>query len=234
MSSRPSSPPANPAVLPDLPHAPPGWNAARRDLAASSPVMARIIAEARDDVLVPRGDPFQTLARSIVGQQISVQAAASVWARFEAACKGPVVPERVRRMRMTTLRGCGLSERKGEYIKDLAGHFTSGALDPSGWGAMDDEAVIEALVDVRGIGRWTAEMFLIFNLLRPDVWPLDDIGLLRAVGVHWHADPAAALRERTLKATRAEATAIGEGLRPWRSVATWYLWRTLDPVPVAY
>ena len=234
MSSRPSSPPANPAVLPDLPHAPPGWNAARRDLAASSPVMARIIAEARDDVLVPRGDPFQTLARSIVGQQISVQAAASVWARFEAACKGPVVPERVRRMRMTTLRGCGLSERKGEYIKDLAGHFTSGALDPSGWGAMDDEAVIEALVDVRGIGRWTAEMFLIFNLLRPDVWPLDDIGLLRAVGVHWHADPAAALRERTLKATRAEAVAIGEGLRPWRSVATWYLWRTLDPVPVAY
>ncbi|NDD95695.1 MAG: DNA-3-methyladenine glycosylase 2 family protein, partial [Betaproteobacteria bacterium] len=87
---------------------------------------------------------------------------------------------------------------------------------------------------VRGIGRWTAEMFLIFNLLRSDVWPLDDVGLLRAIGIHWSEDPEAALKDRRFKASRQEAAALGERLRPWRSVATWYLWRSLDPEPVSY
>ncbi len=171
-----------------------------------------------------RGDPFQTLVRSIVGQQISVKAAQSVWVRFAAAA-GTVEPGRVSRMRMTTLRAAGLSQRKAEYLKDLARCFLTGEVDPGRWPVLDDEAVIEELVRVRGIGRWTAEMFLIFNLLRPDVLPLDDIGVLRGIGLAYG---------RGERVERAQALAIGEVWRPWRTVATWYLWRSLDPLPVEY
>jgi DNA-3-methyladenine glycosylase II len=128
-------------------------------------------------------------------------------------------------MRVTTLRSAGLSQRKAEYLKDLAQRFLSGEVDPSRWPGLDDEAVIEELIRVRGIGRWTAEMFLIFNLLRPDVLPLDDIGVLRGIGLAYG---------RGERVARAEAMAIGEAWRPWRTVATWYLWRSLDPLPVEY
>ncbi|NBQ78039.1 MAG: DNA-3-methyladenine glycosylase 2 family protein [Betaproteobacteria bacterium] len=195
-------------------HAPAHWKDAQEALSACCPVMRRLIDASGQAVLQPRGDPYQTLARSIVGQQISVKAAASVWARFEARCKGKVEPLKVSRMRISSLRECGL--------------------DPQHWIEHDDEAVIANLIQVRGIGRWTAEMFLIFNLLRPDVWPLDDIGLLRAIGIHWSDDPEHAWKHRSVKASRAEAAQLGERLRPWRSVATWYLWRSLDPLPVSY
>lgn len=196
--------------------------------------MRRLIQESGPEVLQPRGDPYQTLARSIVGQQISVKAAASVWSRFETRCKGKVEPLKVSRMRISSLRECGLSARKAEYLKDLSSRFVDGSLDPQHWIERDDESVIASLIQVRGIGRWTAEMFLIFNLLRPDVWPLDDIGLLRAIGIHWSEDPEQARKHRAVKASRAEAAELGERLRPWRSVATWYLWRSLDPLPVSY
>ena len=123
------------------------------------------------------------------------------------------------------LRACGLSQRKTEYLSDLAGHFVAGRLDPRRWKQMDDEALIAALVDVKGIGRWTAEMFLIFHELRPDVLPVDDIGLQRAIALHYHGGErvdAAAIR------------ALAVRWQPWRSVATWYLWRSLDPLPVEY
>jgi len=215
-------------------HAPAHWKDAQEALSASCPVMRRLIDASGQAVLQPRGDPYQTLARSIVGQQISVKAAASVWARFEARCKGKVEPLKVSRMRISSLRECGLSVRKAEYLKDLSTRFVDGSLDPQHWIEHDDEAVIANLIQVRGIGRWTAEMFLIFNLLRPDVWPLDDIGLLRAIGIHWSDDPEHAWKHRSVKASRAEAAQLGERLRPWRSVATWYLWRSLDPLPVSY
>jgi DNA-3-methyladenine glycosylase II len=147
-----------------------------------------------------------------------------VWLRFEKAA-GKVTPERVSRMRLTTLTGAGLSGRKAEYVRDLAGHFLSGSVDPSRWPESDDESVIAELVQVRGIGRWTAEMFLIFNLLRPDVFPLDDLGLLKAIALHYNEGTPV---------TRAMAADIGERWRPWRTVATWYLWRSLDPLPVEY
>jgi len=137
-------------------------------------------------------------------------------------------------MRISSLRECGLSERKAEYLKDLSIKFVDGSLDPDDWLELDDEAVIASLVKVRGIGRWTAEMFLIFNQLRPDVWPLDDIGLLRALGIHWSENPQIAWKDRNVKASRAQAKELGERFRPWRSVATWYLWRSLDPLPVSY
>jgi DNA-3-methyladenine glycosylase II len=147
-----------------------------------------------------------------------------VWLRFEAAA-GTVAPERVARMRLTTLTKAGLSARKAEYVRDLAAHFVRGTVDPRHWPGLDDEAVIDELVQVRGIGRWTAEMFLIFNLLRPDVFPLDDLGLLKAIAIHYNDGRAVG---------RAEAATLGERWRPWRTLATWYLWRSLDPLPVDY
>ena len=190
--------------------------------------MADIIAAHPRVALVSRGDAFSTLARSIVGQQISVKAADAVWGRF-CACCGELTPGSVLRRRATTLRACGLSERKVEYIRDLCAHFISGRVDPARFAGQDDEAIIAELTDIRGIGRWTAEMFLIFNLLRPNVLPLDDLGLLRAVSLHYLDGAAITGREG-----RARVEALATVWAPWRSVATWYLWRSLDPVPVEY
>jgi DNA-3-methyladenine glycosylase II len=201
------------------------WDQAREALALADPVLGGVIrAWHGHGHLSSRGDPFTTLARSIVGQQISVKAAQAVWLRFERAA-GTVAPARVARMRLATLTKAGLSGRKAEYVRDLAGHFVRGSVDPAHWPALDDEAVIAELVQVRGIGRWTAEMFLIFNLLRPDVFPVDDLGLLKAISLHCAGGRAVG---------RGEALAIGEGWRPWRTAATWYLWRSLDPLPVEY
>ncbi|HEY0663959.1 MAG TPA: DNA-3-methyladenine glycosylase [Thiobacillaceae bacterium] len=200
------------------------WHTACDELAAADPVMAGLIARYPDCVLGHRGDPFQTLARAIVGQQISVKAADSIWARF-AAQAGAVSPARIGAFEPEVLAACGLSRRKAEYLVDLAGHFVDRRVDPARWREMDDEAVIAELVDVRGIGRWTAEMFLIFNLHRPDVWPVDDIGLQKAVALHYLKG-----ERPTLKTLREH----GARFAPWRTVATWYLWRSLDPTVVQY
>lgn len=186
--------------------------------------MAELVERYAGASLVSRGDAFGTLARSIVGQQISVKAADAVWGRFVAQI-GEVAPARVVAFGESGLEGCGLSRRKIEYLCDLAGHFASGQLDPSTWGRLDDEEVIAELTAVRGIGRWTAEMFLIFHQLRPDIFPLDDIGLQRAVCDRYFAGE---------KQPRRVLAEFGERWRPWRLVATWYLWRSLDPVPVEY
>jgi len=200
-------------------------------LAKSDPVLARIIRRHPRVALASRGDAFSTLARSIVGQQISVKAADAVWGRVLGACP-QLTPTSVRRKRAATLRNCGLSERKVEYLRDLADHFACGRVDPVAMQAMDDDAVIAALTDIRGIGRWTAEMFLIFNLLRPNVLPLDDLGLLKAISRHYFDEmPTETLLKREGRA-RVERLAVPWA--PWRSVATWYLWRSLDPVPVEY
>ena len=200
------------------------WRQASSELAQGDPVMAGLVAQFTTDTLVSRGDPFSTLARSIVGQQISVKAADSIWARFSATLPA-IEPEAILAVSSETLRACGLSARKVEYISDLARHFSSGQIHVNRWDAMSDAEIIAELTAVRGIGVWTAEMFLIFNQLRPDVYPLDDIGLQRAVALHYFGG------ERLARKHLAEA---GERWRPWRSVATWYLWRSLDPLPVEY
>jgi DNA-3-methyladenine glycosylase II len=200
------------------------WQTACTELAAADPVMAALIGRYPDCILGNRGDPFQTLARAIVGQQISVKAADSIWARF-AALMDAVAPAHLVKLDRDAIARCGLSRRKVEYLVDLAGHFIDGRVKPGRWKKMDDEAVIAELADVRGIGRWTAEMFLIFNLGRPDVWPVDDIGLQKAVALHYlegERPGVAALREH------------GARFHPWRTVATWYLWRSLDPAVVQY
>jgi DNA-3-methyladenine glycosylase II len=210
---------------------PPYWDEATRVLAERDPVLRKLIAATPGLHLTRRGDPFTTLARAIVGQQISVKAAQAIWERIVAACGAaaatPVVldPARVQRKRIATLRKLGLSEAKALYIRDLARHFVSARLDPSAWPALDDEALIEALIDVKGIGRWTAEMFLMFHELRADVLPLDDLGLQKAMTQFYFDGKRPAL---------AALRAFAERWRPYRSVATWYLWRSMDPVPVEY
>ena len=200
------------------------WDRARRALARRDDVLARIMRRHPRVHLVARGEPFQTLARAIVGQQISVKAAQSVWNRVLQVAPG-MTPAEVLSLQRPRLRACGLSDRKTEYIADLAQHFTDGSLHVQRWPAMDDEAVIAELAAVRGIGRWTAEMFLMFNLLRPDVLPLGDLGLLKAVRLAY-------FKGRKVPLTRIRK--LGLAWQPWRSVATWYLWRSLDPVPVEY
>lgn len=200
------------------------WIRAKRSLARRDAVMARIMREHPRVFLARRGEAFMTLARAIVGQQISVKAAQSVWDRV-CACVGEITPENVLARKRPELRACGLSDRKTEYIADLAQHFADGRIHVQRWPDMSDEAIIAELVEVRGIGRWTAEMFLIFSLLRPDVFPLDDLGLQKGIRLAYFRG-----RKVSLKTMHK----LGEAWRPWRSVATWYLWRSLDPVPVEY
>jgi DNA-3-methyladenine glycosylase II len=200
------------------------WKQATRELAARDAVLKSLIGQFKGLALGSRGDAFQTLARAIVGQQISVKAAQSVWNRLAAEMK-TVTPAALQNADIARLRACGLSGQKAAYLLDLAGRFHSGALNTLSWPELDDEALIAELTQVRGIGRWTAEMFLIFHMARPDVLPLADIGLQRAMSLHYN-------RGRAVTAQRMRK--IGSAWAPWRSVATWYLWRSLDPIPVEY
>ena len=200
------------------------WDRAKRNLARRDPVLAAIMRRHPRVHMVARGEPFHTLARAIVGQQISVKAAQSVWNRVLEVAPG-MTPGAVLAVKRPSLRACGLSERKTEYIADLARHFAEGTVHPHRWPEMDDEAVIAELVAVRGIGRWTAEMFLMFNLLRPDVYPLDDLGLQKGIRLAYF---------KGRKVSMSRMRKLGDGWRPWRSVATWYVWRSLDPLPVEY
>lgn len=200
------------------------WKQATQDLAACDPIMQQLIHQFENATLVSRGCSFTTLARSIVGQQISVKAAESVWQRFIMALPS-VSPLSITDAEPDRLRACGLSARKINYLKDLSRQFLDGTLNETEWTAMDDQAVIDKLVQVKGIGRWTAEMFLIFHLQRPNILPLDDIGLQRAISQHYlNSQPA----------NKSNMLAIAQAWHPWCSVATWYLWRSLDPLPVEY
>ncbi len=204
------------------------WDDACKHLVRRDRVMKKLIPQFGEARLQSRGDAFTTLARSIVGQQISVKAAQSVWDRFAQQVGGPptrLPPATVLELPVEQLREAGLSARKAEYLLDLAQHFQSGKVHVRQWQQMDDEAIIEELVAIRGIGRWTAEMFLIFHLMRPNVLPLDDLGLLKGISVNYFSGEPV---------SRAEARELGEGWAPFRSVATWYIWRSLDPLPVDY
>jgi DNA-3-methyladenine glycosylase II len=204
------------------------WEDARKHLAKRDRVMKKLMPRFGEACLQSRGDAFTTLARSIVGQQISVKAAQSVWERFAATVGGPherLLPQAVQGIELPRLREAGLSARKCEYLLDLARHFSEARVHPVQWQAMDDEAIITELVAIRGIGRWTAEMFLIFHLMRPNVLPLDDLGLLKGISLNYFSGEPV---------SRAEAREVGEAWAPFRSVATWYIWRSLDPLPVEY
>ena len=200
------------------------WSDACRHLTRKDRVMKRLIPQFGDACLQSRGDAFVTLARSIVGQQISVKAAQTVWERF-AALPRKMNPRAVLKLKVDDMRAAGLSARKVEYLVDLALHFDAGALHVDSWAGMDDEAIIAELVAIRGIGRWTAEMFLIFHLMRPNILPLDDVGLINGISLNYFSGEAV---------SRSDAREVAAAWTPYCSVATWYIWRSLDPVPVAY
>ena len=200
------------------------WAAACQALSHADPILGRIISKNGSTALVLRGDLLTTCARAIVGQQISVKAAANVWSRVTSRF-GPLHAETLSQASPSDFDGLGLSGRKIDYLRDLAAHFARSPALADDLTLLDDESVIARLTEIRGIGRWTAEMALIFALGRPDVLPLADLGLMKAVRLHYrHGKPITPLA----------AQRLAKRWQPWRSVATWHLWRSLDPEPVEY
>lgn len=235
---------------PDLP---PYWAQACAQLMQKDRVLRRLIPQLGEHVLRPSRDAFTTLARSMVGQQISVSAARTLWQRLLALLPAPpvaepmppttvvqlaldlapppvadeprrVLPADVLQLKVDDMRAAGLSPRKVDYLLDLAQHFVHGKLRPQSWATMDDEAIIQQLMQLRGVGRWTAEMFLMFHLLRPNVLPLDDAGLIRGISHNYFSGDLV---------SRSEAREVAQAWQPWCSVATWYIWRSLEPQPLA-
>ncbi len=200
------------------------WEDACKHLVKKDRVMKRLIPQFGDACLQTRGDAFVTLARSIVGQQISVKAAQSVWDRF-ALLPRKMTAANVLKLKVDDMRAAGLSARKVEYLVDLSLHFDSGVLHVKRWQSMDDDEIIAELVAIRGIGRWTAEMFLIFHMMRPNVLPLDDIGLINGISQSYFSGEAV---------SRSDVREVAAAWAPYCSVATWYIWRSLDPLPVEY
>src|SRR5450830_1795461 len=200
------------------------WEDACKHLMKKDRVMRKLIPKFGDACLQTRGDAFVTLARSIIGQQISVVSAQKVWDRF-ALLPRHITPANVLRLKVDDMRAAGLSARKVEYLVDLALHFDSGTVHVETWETMDDEAIIAELIAIRGIGRWTAEMFLIFHLMRPNILPLDDVGLINGISQSYFSGDVV---------SRSDAREVAAAWAPYCSVATWYIWRSLDPVPVEY
>jgi DNA-3-methyladenine glycosylase II len=197
---------------------------ARRLLLRRDPILAVLIRKHGPCGLAAaqRADHFSALVRAITGQQLSTKAAATIYARLAALMPGAVTPESLSALSDEQFRAVGMSRQKTAYFRDLCDKVSSGALPLDSLEAMTDDEVIAALTQVKGIGRWSAEMFLMFRLHRPDVLPVGDLGIVNAV--------QSVYRLRT-KPTAERIRKIGEAWRPYRSVASWYLWRSLDNEP---
>ena len=200
------------------------WNKAKVYLRKKDKRLGKIIESYPKDFLFSKSDPFMTLARSIVGQQISVKAAQSVWDRLEIKIV-KVNPLNIKKIHSNSLKSVGLSRQKVLYLKNLSEAFIKDKIKIKLWSKMSDQDVIQDLIQIKGIGRWTAEMFLIFNLCRADIFPLDDIGMIKGLCKIYNLNYPIN-KDKVLK--------IGNKWKPYRSVATWYLWRSLDPIPVEY
>ncbi len=200
------------------------WEKAKKDLIKKDKKLGVIIKNYPKDFLFSKSDPFYTLARSIIGQQISVKAAQAVWNRFESKVK-KVNPKNTSDMHFMSMKSCGLSRQKISYLKSLSDAFILKKINPKKWKQYSDEEIINELVQIKGVGRWTAEMFLIFNLCRPDIFPADDLGVIKGICTCYNL-------EYPIK--KEAAISMSEKWAPYRSVATWYFWRSLDPIPVEY
>ena len=198
------------------------WESAKIELMKRDRIMRKLIPQFGDLYLIGRDDPFTTLTRSIIAQQNSVKSANILWQRFLEVCQHSTAGQ-VLKVGSEKLLSCGLSKRKTEYILDLAEHFKEKRLHVDKWAEMTDEDVISELIQIRGIGRWTAEMFLIFNLLRPNILPLDDPGLQTGISLNYFSGEPV---------SRSDIREVAANWEPWRTVATWYLWRSLDPAPL--
>ena len=199
------------------------WDYGKEYLSKKDKILRNLIKKYKGS-LKTRKDPFFSLCKSIVGQQISVQAATSVWNKLEMKAK-KIVPKNINKLSTTQLSSCGLSRQKISYLKILSKKFINNELDIKKLKKMTDQEAIKYLVQVKGIGVWTAEMFLFFNQMRPDIFPLQDIGLLRAISINYKtAYPPSPMQLKKFK----------NKWSPYCTVATWYLWRSIDPEPVNY
>ena len=200
------------------------WRRACAELSARDPVMTKLIKRFRSSYLSGGRDAFTTLCRAIVGQQISLQAADSVWLRLETHFAS-ITPLAIHRCHFRTLQQCGLSAQKAQYLKNIAGFFVHQKITPPYWQHRDLEELQNTLLEIKGVGRWTFEMFAIFYLKSPDILPLGDLGLLNAIYKEYNHGKKLSTKKLHKITTR---------WAPWRTVATWYLWRSIDPNPVVY
>ena len=201
------------------------WSRAKKILSKKDKVMKKLITNYNDGSLVTRNDIFFSLCKSIIGQQISVAAANSVFLKFKKKCKNKINARTVSKLSFSSLKSCGLSKQKVKGIKDLAKRTLNKTFKPNLIKKMTDEEAIEYLSDLRQIGRWSAEMILLFTFNRSNIWPLQDIGLLRAISNNYNKKyfpPKIFLNKLYKKFT------------PYCSVATWYLWRSIDNEPIQY
>ena len=201
------------------------WNRAKKILSQKDKVMRELINNYKDKSLVTRNDVFFSLCKSIIGQQISVAAANSVFLKFKKKCNNKITAQNVNKLSANRLKSCGLSRQKVKGIKDLAKRIINKSFKPSLIKKMSDEEAIEYLSELRQIGRWSAEMILLFTFNRSNIWPLQDIGLLRAISNNYNKKyfpPKSFLDKLHKKFT------------PYCSVATWYLWRSIDNEPIQY
>ena len=205
--------------------APKYWAKAKKFLSKRDKVMKKLIANYKDGNLITRNDVFFSLCKSIIGQQISVAAANSVFLKFKKKCKNKINPKTVSKLSFSSLKSCGLSKQKVKGIKDLAKRTLNKSFKPSLIKNMTDEEAIEYLSDLRQIGRWSAEMILLFTFNRSNIWPLQDIGLLRAISNNYN---------KKYFPPKNFLNKLYKKFSPYCSVATWYLWRSIDNEPIQY
>ena len=201
------------------------WNSAKRMLSKRDPVLKKIINKFNKGFLTTRKDPFFSLCRTIIGQQISTKAADSIWLKFEKKCKRKILPINVLKLSSSSLRSAGLSRQKVSYLKNIAKSFKNKSFNIRNLKKMDDEQAISYITQLKGLGIWSAQMFLMFNLNRPDIFPTKDIGLVRAISKNYKTSYPPS--ERFLN--KISKLHLG-----YRSVFTWYMWRSLDPIDVEY
>ena len=201
------------------------WNKAKRILSKRDPVLKKIINKFNKGFLTTRKDPFFSLCRTIIGQQISTKAADSIWLKFEKKCKKKILPINVLKLSSSSLRSAGLSRQKVSYLKNIAKSFKNKSFNIRNLKKMDDEQAISYITQLKGLGIWSAQMFLMFNLNRPDVFPTKDIGLVRAISKNYKTSYPPS--ERFLN--KISKLHLG-----YRSVFTWYMWRSIDPIDVEY
>ena len=205
--------------------APSYWNRAKNYLSKKDNVMKILIKKYDDTTLSTRKDIFYSLCKSIIGQQISVAAANSVFKKFNNACKGKITPKNVKKIGMNKLKKCGLSKQKAKGIKELSIKFIDKSFNPKLIKKMNDEEAIQYLSTLRQIGRWSAEMILLFTFNRSNIWPVQDIGLLRAISNNY---------KKKYLPPQKFVIYLKNKFSPYCSVATWYLWRSIDDEPIQY
>ena len=204
---------------------PPYWYKAKRILSKRDPVLRKIIKKYKKGFLATKGKPFLSLCRTIVGQQISVKAADSIWLKFEKKCKKSINPKTILKLSSQTLKSAGLSRQKVSYLKNIAKNFNNRSFDIKKIKKMKDIDAIKYITQLKGLGEWSAQMFLMFNLNRVDIYPTADIGLLRAISINYKtAYPPSKIFLKKISNLH-----IG-----YRTVLTWYMWKSIDPVDVEY